>query len=74
MIVIFGTQEGEGAWELGKRAENDIITFFIGSFQQFFFNKYLFFKFINKCQTEIGLPNNSQPTFSIFSLFKLIEL
>ena len=31
---------------------NKIILFFIGSFQQFF-NKYFFFKFINKCQKEI---------------------
>ena len=29
-----------------------ILTFFIGPLQQFF-NKQLFFKFINKCQTEI---------------------
>ena len=31
-----------------------ILIFFIGSLQQFF-NKKLFFKFINKCQTEILL-------------------
>ena len=29
-----------------------VFTFFIGQLQQFF-NKYLFFKFINECQTEI---------------------
>ena len=30
-----------------------ILIFFIGPHQQFFFNKKLFFNFINKCQTEI---------------------
>ena len=30
-----------------------MLTFFIGPLQQFFFNKWLFFKFLNKCQTEI---------------------
>ena len=44
-------------------------TLFIGPLQQFFFNKQLFFKFINKSQTEI--PRCAPPPSHVFDFISI---
>ena len=48
-----------------------MFTFFIGPLQQFFLNKWLFFKFLNKCQTEIL---GCAPTFFTCMWFLFSEM
>ena len=48
-----------------------ILTFFIGPLQQFSFDKYLFFKFISKCQTEILSYVPSSHLYDFLIILKL---